>query len=249
LYLVYLLVLVAIELASAAVSPALGAALHGILILVLLNMQVFKPDLPGGRLWAGLALVSLLRFFSLVVPLGLVPRVLWTGVICLPLWVGMVLFLRHYRLGKAEIGLGTANWRQQGLIGLSGLPLGLAGSLLLHPEPYFPVFSWFGLVFAGLLVLVSVGFTEEVLFRGLLTTLAQPELKAAALPFVSAVYASMYIGAQSPAVLLWMWLVGAFWGWCASRTRSVWGAALAHGLMVVGMMLVWPYLINSYGKI
>jgi hypothetical protein len=235
--------LILIELASAAINPALGAALHGVLILVLLNVQVFLPDLWDGRLLTGLALVSLLRFFSLVIPLGLVPSVLWTGLICLPLWVGIGLFLRRYQLTPAKIGLGPVVWHRQAWIALSGLPLGLVGSLLLHPQPYFPVFSWTGLVIAGLLLLVSVGFTEEVLFRGLLTNLARPILRDAALPFVSAVYASMYIGSQSLAVVIWMGLAGLFWGWCACRTRAVWGVALAHGLMVAGMLLVWPYIL------
>ncbi|MBN2148168.1 MAG: CPBP family intramembrane metalloprotease [Anaerolineales bacterium] len=239
--LAYLVCLTIIEILGIWIGPAAGIILHAGLIMFLFGLYMFRQEDVGWRLWLGLILVSLLRIASLALPLSLVPPLLWAGVICLPVWVGIGLLRGYLRIPAAELGLRKAGWGGQMFIALSGVPLGLVGSLLLNPQPFFPEFTWIGLLLGGALLLVSVAFTEEVLFRGLLLPLAQRALGEAALPFVSALYAVMYIGVQSPGFLLWMGVAGWFWGWCVQETRSLWGVAIAHGLMVVGMGFVWPY--------
>lgn len=239
--LAYLVFLTLIEIIGIWIGPAAGIALHTGLILILFGLYLFKPGDVGWRLWLGLVLVSVLRIASLVLPLSLIPPLLWAGAICIPVWVGIGLLRGYLRLSTTDLGLRRAGWGGQLVIALSGVPIGLVGSLILNPQPYFPQFSWIGLLLGGALLLVSVAFTEEVLFRGLLLPLAQRALGEAALPLVSAVFAIMYIGIQSPGYLLWMGLSGWFWGWCVQETRSLWGVATAHGLLVVGMGFVWPY--------
>jgi len=240
--LAYLVCLTVIEIIGIGIGPVVGILLHAGLVLVLFNLYLFKHDDLGQRLWLGLILVSLLRISSLALPLSLLHPLVWSAVICLPVWVGIGLLRPHLRLSTAELGLRKANRAGQLFIALTGLPIGYIGSLLLNPQPYFPEFNWLGLLFGGALLLVSVAFTEEVLFRGLLLPLAQRSLGESALPFVSAIYAAMYIGTRSPGYLLWMGLAGWFWGWCVQETRSVWGVAIAHGLVVLGLGFIWPYL-------
>ena len=241
--LAYLVCLTVIEILGIGIGPVVGIVLHAGLVLILINLFLFKHADLGQRLWLGLVLVSLLRISSLALPLWLLPPLIWSAVICLPVWVGIGLLRPHLHLSAADLGLRKANRVGQAVIALTGVPIGYIGSLLLNSQPYFPEFNWLGLLLGGALLLISVAFTEEVLFRGLLLPLAQRALGESALPFVSAAYAAMYIGIQSPGYLLWMGLAGWFWGWCVQETRSLWGVAIAHGLMVVGLGFVWPYII------
>ena len=239
--LAYLVCLTVIEILGVGIGPVVAVVLHAGLILVLFNLYLFRHDELGQRLWLGLILVSLLRISSLALPLSLLHPLVWAAVICLPVWMGIGLLRPLLLLSAADLGLRKANLGGQVLIALTGVPIGYIGNLLLNPQPYFSEFNWLGLLLGGALLLVSVAFTEELLFRGLLLHLAQRAMGESALPFVSALYAALYIGTRSPGYLLWMGLAGWFWGWCVRETRSVWGAAFAHGLVVLGLGFVWPY--------
>jgi len=240
--LAYLVCLTVIEVLGILIGPVAGIVLHSGLVLILFLLYLFRHDDVGWRLWLGLVLVSLLRIASLALPLSLIPPLLWVGVICLPVWVGIGLLRGYLHIPAAELGLRRASWGGQLVIALSGVPFGLVGSLLLNPQPIFPGFTWTGLLLGGSLIVVSVALTEEVLFRGLLLPLAQRALGVSALPFVSAIFAIMYIGTQSPGYMLWVGLAGWFWGWCVQETHSLWGVIIAHSLLVVGMGFVWPYI-------
>lgn len=240
--LAYLVCLVAIEILGVGIGPTAAILLHAGLILVLFNIYLFRSDELGQRLWLGLVLVSLLRIASLALPLSLLHPLVWPALICLPVWLGIGLLRPKVHLLASDLGLRKAAWLTQIFIALSGIPIGFIGSLLLNPQPYFPEFSWLGVLPGAALLLLSVAFTEEVLFRGLLLNLARRALGESALPFVSVAYAAMYIGAHSPGYLIWMGLAGWFWGWCVVKTGSLWGVVIAHGLVVVGLGFVWPYL-------
>ena len=149
--LAYLVCLTIIEILGIWIGPAAGIILHAGLILFLFGLYMFRQEDVGWRLWLGLILVSLLRIASLALPLSLVPPLLWAGVICLPVWVGIGLLRGYLRIPAAELGLRKAGWGGQMFIALSGVPLGLVGSLLLNPQPFFPEFSWVGLLLGGAL--------------------------------------------------------------------------------------------------
>lgn len=241
--LAYLVSLTVIEILGIWIGPVAAITLHAVLILVLINLYIFKHDDIGQGLWLGLILVSVLRISSLALPLKLLPPLVWSAVICLPVWVGIGLLRPYLKLTPADLGLHKANWGSQALIAATGIPIGYIGSLILNPQPYLTEFNWLGFLLGGALLFISVVFTEEVLFRGLLLSLAHGALKESGLVFVSALYAIMYISTQSPTYLLWMGVAGWFWGWCVQETRSLWGVVAAHGLMILGMGFFWPYIM------
>jgi membrane protease YdiL (CAAX protease family) len=239
--LAYLVCLTIVELMGVGIGPVVAVVGHAGLILALFILYLFKPDGHAQPVWLGLILVSLLRIVSLTLPLNLIHPLIWPAVICLPVWVAIGVLRPYLGLSNTDLGLRKAHPVWQALIALSGLPAGYLGNRLLDAPPYFPEFSWLGLFLGGSLLLLSVAFTEELLFRGLLLPLAQRALGVPARPCVSAVYAAMYVGSQSPAYLIGMALLGWFWGWCALRTRSIWGVVAAHALLVIGLGLFWPY--------
>jgi membrane protease YdiL (CAAX protease family) len=222
-----------------------GALIHGLLILGVfsyfgLKRQDSQAKLP--RLPLALALVSLMRFISLALPLELVPPIARAAVIALPLWIAVVLIAWRLGLTARQMGLGLQAAPKQVWIALSGIPLGVEGYIILRPPGLLPEASVAELVLGSLLLMVGVGITEELLFRGLLLTVAESEHGQRGLILGSVLFGVMVIGSGSPAYALFMALVGWFFSECASRTGSLWGVALAHTLMVISMSLFWPAL-------
>lgn len=70
-------------------------------------------------------------------------------------------------MGPRDIGLHLEDWWLQLFIALTGLPLSVVGHFLLRPKPLLIPFSWPELTLASAILIVFLGFTEEIIFRGL----------------------------------------------------------------------------------
>ncbi len=60
----------------------------------------------------------------------------------------------------------------------------------------------------------------------------------------SAVFAIMSIGSRSFLYVLFIFLIGMFFGWCVQRTGSMWGVVAAHSALVIGALLIFPYVFR-----
>ena len=216
-----------------------SALLHAGLILAAFGWYgvTYRRSMP--RLPFGLGLVSLMRFFSLVLPLGLLAPVARYAAVAVPLLAAMWLLKQRLGLPAESLGLRLTQASTQAWIALSGIPLGLAGYWILRPEPLMPG-AGAGALAVGVLVLLR----------------RRPDGRAA-LPRLSAVLCDA--GARL------CWGLAKQPGFCSrvckyrlhgicrvhgaggvglQRVRlaqcSIWGVILAHALMITGMGLVWP---------
>ncbi len=222
-----------------------------------------------------LALAPLVRILSLVMPLQGLPQIYWYAFIGVPLLVAALLTARHLNLSFASFGFSSPRWPLQIAIATSGLPLGLIAFFLVRPESLTPSFQWRGLAIGSVILVIFVGFTEELIFRTLLLHVAPTSggqfrilrrfagrmairtMKAPrnrhfrkALPvdpgifWSSAVFAIMSIGSRSFLYVLFVGLIGVFFGWCVQRTGSTWGVVAAHSALVIGALLIFPYVFR-----
>jgi uncharacterized protein len=90
----------------------------------------------------------------------------------------------------------------------------------------------------ALILLLFVGFTEELLFRGVLQQVAVDVFGRAGLVWSSALCACMSLGSLAPSYVLFMLLVGLFFAWCVERTGALWGVAVAHGVFISLVLLI-----------
>lgn len=250
----YSIAIVAAEAVVTFVSAGLGVLVHALVLLLLLNHVVMvlrrraaraetpTPDREHGGVLLGLALVPLLRLLSLTVPVRGAPLLAWYAFAGVPLLVGIALTARFLGLSWSELGLRPRRWPVQLLIGVSGVPLGLLAFVLLRPQPLVATLAWRPLAIAALTLFIFAGLTEELLFRGLLRPLAWRVFGNFELVWTSLLFAGVYIASRSPVLVALMVALGLLWGWCVRRTGSLWGAVIAHGLFIVGLLLVWPLL-------
>ena len=199
------------------------------------------PSQPLPRALLALALLPLLRMLSVTMPVRLLPQISWYALIGVPLLLGVVITARVLDLSAFRLGLRVQGWWPwQPLIALSGLPLAVIALALMRPQPLIartdvgvgPV------LVSALILLIFVGFTEELVFRGVLQHVAVDVFGRAGLVWSSALFAFMYLGSLSPSYVLFMLLVGLFFAWCVDRTGSLWGVAVAHGVFVILVLLI-----------
>jgi membrane protease YdiL (CAAX protease family)/LysM repeat protein len=237
----YLIAIAAAELLLALRYPELGIGLHLVLLFLLPVHEAFAPRLQAPLLVA-LVFAPLLRAISLALPLVGWDIIYWYLATSLPLFVGMLMATRALGLSRRQLGMRFGNPLTQLGIALFGLPLGLCEYLILRPEPLLRELTPQSFIVPALILLVSTGFLEEILFRGLLQVSALRAVGMGGLVYVSAIFAVLHIGHLSTVDVVFVFLVGLAFGWLVRRTGSLFGVTLAHGATNIGLFLVFPIL-------
>ena len=239
---VYLAAIAGAEVIGVFVGVVPGAVGHALLVLTLLSHYALKNGLSYRRVLPVLALAPLLRILSLTIPIREIPLIYWYAMIGVPLLLAVALTKRLLSLSWIDLGLRSGSWLPQILIALSGLPLSLLAFFILRPNPLIATFAWREVTVGAIILLIFTGFTEELMFRGLLQQVASEAFGRVGLFYSSAVFTIMYIGSLSWGYVLFIGLLSLFFGWCVHRTGSIWGVALAHGVLNIGMAFVWPFV-------
>ncbi len=202
----------------------------------------FRTD--AAKFYLALALAPLIRILNLSLPLAVFPLTYWYAVVSFPLLVGAVVVARINGYQRKEIGLGWGNNNLlfQLLVGLAGLPLGLAEYFILHPHPLVPVLSLPDVFLPALILLVCTGFTEELVFRGIMQKAASDLLgQKTALVLISFIFATLYITHLSAVEVVFVFGIAVFFSAVVWRTGSLIGVTLAHGLTNIALYLILPF--------
>jgi len=148
------------------------------------------------------------------------------GAIVLYVW------FRRIPLKKIGFSMGLVEMRLQVLAGVGvGAVLGLVEYFILMPKPVLvgaSVLSNF--VYLVVTMMVFVGLTEELLFRGLLqgyTAELMPKWQAVHL--TSLVFALFHIGWLNPLEVVFAYGAGVVFGYLLIKTGGLTAPALAHG--------------------
>ncbi len=247
---VYLAGIVFAEISVAFFDLTAGVLLHALLVLMLTNHYLFfspRAD-PGSRVRRGepadvllvLPLVSLLRIVSVTVVDDGVPEIYQYAVAGTPVLLSAVAASWSIRGASTARRLRSWSWRTQLPIAVSGVPLGYLAFVLARPEaPFTQVTPGHALLGAAILV-VFTGFTEEIVFRGLLQDALTALFGGGGLLASSALFAAAYLGAGPAGYVVFAACLGLAFAWLVRRTGSLLGVSIAHGLLNVGLILVWP---------
>jgi len=244
----YILAIVVAEAVGVAGNMAIGVAAHGLIIVALLLNYVWAEDAPYRPMLPVLALLPLLRLLSLALPARGIPQIYWYVVVGVPLLLAATLAARLLQITPGAVGLGRRSTRVQAAIALSGLPLAVAAYLILRPAPLFVGFDWPAILIGSVILTLFAGFTEEYIFRGLLLHTTRGIFgRQAAIIGSSLLFAALYVGSLSFGFLLLIGAMGVFFAYCVDKTGSLWGVAVAHSVMAVGMILIMPAIAAAVG--
>jgi uncharacterized protein len=246
---------VAAEAIVAFVDVTTGILCDAGLLFALLTHYVVANQSPSDEGWARagtdsalealpvLAFIPLIRITSVTTPIEDASEIYWYALVGAPLLVAAILAQRLLGLSLVAT-LRARSWGPQLLIAFSGLPLGLAAYGLLQPDPIVHHLGLGNLVLGSVILLVFSGLTEELIFRGLLQRAFMDVLGRGGIVWSSALFASTYLGARSAAFVVFIGITGLGFGLCLKRTGSIAGIAAAHGLLSIGLILVWPAVLG-----
>ena len=241
----YLLLIAMAELLTSVVSAQAGLTIHGLLLVGLLLQGALGRPGPQRDLLLALTLMPLLRLLSLSLPLALFPRLAWYPIIALPLLFAAWRVIRLLRVSRRELGVCPRGLVLQVML-VAGAPgLAVLEYRILKPEPLISSPSLESFLFAVLLLIVFTGFAEELIFRGLLQSLAVRALGRWALLFVALLFAALHIGNRSVMVVAFVAGAGLLFGYVVHWSGSIVGVSLVHGLTGAAVFLVLPYLAQQ----
>jgi hypothetical protein len=226
------------EVAVLFVGPEVALIAHAALLIGFVYYGATgRPD--EARFASAVALLPLMRILSFVVPLPRADLAFSYGLTNLSILVAIILCMWRLRLRPSDVGLRVRiNWLYQILIALSGPAIAVVTALGFKITwrntglPASPSLALIGALCFGAVV-------EEALYRGLMQRIAVQMLGAIGLGLMLVIYTVMSLGTPSIALILLNVVTGAWWIFCTSRTRGLWGAVVGHALFIAVLALAF----------
>jgi membrane protease YdiL (CAAX protease family)/ribosomal protein S21 len=240
----YLIALGAAELTTTYLSMQVGLIAETTILFALLIHSSLYESYTFSNLLRSMMVLPMIRIIGLSLPIMQVPSLYWFPIIAIPLFAASYTLMRNQRLNRKKVGLILGNIPVQLLIALTGLALGFIEFLILKPQPLISTFSIVPLLTAVIILTISTGFAEELLFRGILQRNAENVVgKAFGLLYTSLLFTGLHIGWHSFLDLIFVFIVAMFYGYMFQKTRSIVGITLSHGLSNSVLFLVMPFVV------
>ncbi len=231
------------ELITTLVDPTSGMVVHAGLLIGLLIYSAGVGDVPAQRLALALTIAPMTRLVSLMLPLAQFPQATWYPLVSIPLLLATAQAARQLGLRPHDIGLCLGAWPRQLLLMGCGLGIGaLEYGILRPPLRSGGAGDW--ALLAVSLVLFT-GFSEELIFRGLLQTVTKQTLGRGTLLYGALLFGVLHIGYRSLLDVIFVSAIGLAFGYLVRWGGSLLGVALAHGLANITLFLLMPALVAA----
>ena len=186
--------------------------------------------------------LPIIRIIGLSIPLLQIPPLYWFPIIAVPLFATSYTIIRAQGLSRRDVGLILGNIPVQFLIAITGIFLGTFEYLILQPKPLIPTQNLETLLFASIILIISTGLAEELLFRGILQKNAQNVLGPLyGLLYTALLFTALHIGWNSIYDLIFVFSVGLFYGYAFYKTKSIIGVTFSHGISNTFLFLIVPF--------
>lgn len=240
---IYLMAIIAAEIVTAHYSVEYGLIMHTIILSALLINSSVTHSTKFSYLLRSMMILPMIRIIGLTIPLMQVSELYWFPVIAIPLFAASFVLMRSQKLTRKNVGLVLGNIPVQLAIALSGVVLGFIEYLILKPQPLISSLNLETVLFASMILIVSTGFAEELLFRGILQKNAEKILgNIWGLLYVSILFTALHIGWNSTLDLLFVFSVALFYGYTFQKTGSLFGITFSHGISNTFLFLVMPFI-------
>ncbi len=244
-YWLALVALTAAEVLTVYLQIMAGIICHGVLLVVFVVQSALAPDRAQRNLFMALCLAPLIRILSLSMPLAPVPQIYWYLIIYGPLLAATVVVMLNTGLGRRDVGLVSRGWPLQVVLGVViGLGLGVLEYIILRPVPLATSFTLLGVLAPAFILIVTTGFGEELIFRGVMQTLSDRVMGLWSVLYVSLIFAVLHIGHYSALDVVFVFLVALLFTAIMKKTGSLLGVTLAHGIANSMLYCVMPFLLT-----
>lgn len=236
--------LVAGETITLAEGAAAGVLAHAVVLISLIGLSMRLGPGPMQRLTLAIAVLPLIRILGLAVPAAIVPIVYWYLEIGLAGLEGILLVMRRLELTPRDVGLRRAPIAEVVSVGVIGAALGVPAYLIAGRLDLGHGGGLVGLAIASAVVIVFVGFFEEVLFRGLIQSAGTAMFSRGGVVLSVGATALMYSASLNPRYIVFIALVAAFFGLVTRRSGSIAGPVAGHAALALMQLVVLPIILS-----
>jgi len=243
-YLLALVALTAAEVLTVYLQLMAGIFCHGILLVVFVVQAALAPDQAQRNLFTVLCLAPLIRILSLSMPLPPITQIYWYLLIYGPLLAATVIVMLNTGLRPRDVGLISKGWPLQVVLGIAiGLGLGVSEYLILRPVPLVSSFTLPGVLATSVILILTTGFVEEIIFRGVMQTLSDRVMGLWSVLYVSLIFAVLHLGHYSMLDVAFVFLVALLFTAMVKKSGSLLGVTLAHGIANSMLYCVMPFIL------
>ena len=239
---VYLLAITIAEVVTVAIQPVWGIMCHIIVLVAIIWYPAVTDRYFPGRLILALALVPLVRIISLSLPLANILQIWWYPITYVPLLAAAIVVMRLLDFKREDVGVTFGSFPVQLAVGLTGLLFGVVEYFILAPEPLVAELTWQAAWLPALVLLLSTGAVEELIFRGVLQRTAVEMFGGWGIVYISLIFAVLHIGFLSLIDFVFVLAVALFFGWVVKKTGSLLGVTLSHGITNIILFVVAPFV-------
>jgi membrane protease YdiL (CAAX protease family) len=240
----FILALVLAEVVTTYYDMQWGLLINGLILISLIVGSVVSDSPNFSNLLRSMIVLPLIRIIGLSMPIMKIDSLYWFPIISIPLFAAAFFLIRSQSMTRQSVGLVRGDLKIQIPIIFTGILFGAIEYLILKPEPLIATFTVFNVIFAGIILTISTGFAEELLFRGILQKNAENVMgKYTAILFASVIFSILHTGWMSFMDLIFVFLVAVFYGFVFQRTRSIMGISFSHGLTNIFLFVIMPFLI------
>ena len=251
--LLYLALIIAAELITNFINSSGGVTFFTFILIALILHFSVSGDNSLRRLLLALCLIPFVRIIGSSIPVGELRQIYWYPIIYTPLMIAAFIIIRYLNIRPAEVALTVRRQqiRSQILIGTTGVVFSLVEYVILKPHPLISELNPASVILPALILIIFVGFTEELVFRGLLQTVTIGLLGiSTGIVYVSVLFAILHVGYVQGVWHLTVldvplvFVIALFFAWVTKRTGSLLGVTLSHSLTNIGLFLILPFLLN-----
>ena len=247
----YLLALITAELLTTYVNKIWGLSAHTIILFILLVNASMVESEDFSNLLRSMMPIPIIRIVGLSIPMMQIKPLYWFPIVAIPLFAASIVIMRRQNLTLRDVGMFMGdyrdNYRVQFLIAITGFFTVIIEFFILRPDPLIAQFTPALLIGGFIVLLLSTGLAEELLFRGILQKNTMKLIGPAwGLLYTSLIFTTMHIGWIYFADLVFVFSVAMFYGFCLIKTKSIVGITMAHGISNSMLFLVMPFVNLAY---
>lgn len=239
---VYLLALTVAEVMVAYFNLEMGLTLDAIILAALLIHSSLTTRYNFSILLRSMMALPIIRIIGLSIPLMQIDALYWFPIISIPLFATSFTIIRSQGLSLKSVGIIWGNIPVQMAIAVTGVFLGTIEYLILQPKPLIGTFNVENLLFASIILIISTGLAEEILFRGIIQKNAMNVFGVLyGFLYTALLFTALHIGWNSSYDLIFVFLVALFYGYAFYKTKSLLGVTLSHGISNTFLFLIVPF--------
>jgi uncharacterized protein len=243
---IYLIAISVAEVVIAYNNMKLGLDLEFIILFALLVTSSISKSYNFSNLLRAMMILPMIRIIRLAMPVTQINLLSLFLIIAFLLFATSVTIIRTQKLNRKNVGLILGNIPFQLVIALSGFILGFMEYMILRPQPLISSFNLEIVLVASIILVISTGFAEELLFRGILQKNAENVFgNIYGVIFTSILFTVFHIGWYSNLDILFVFGVAMFYGYIFQKTRSLLGITLSHGICNSVLYLIMPFTFPS----